>query len=75
VRRSSPRRPNTGARGVLHAVWVAGLGCSGTSIGLSRTSEAVVYGTDDRIDYFQAPDPQGQALICGAGVALVTTAG
>jgi hypothetical protein len=69
-----PTRFKIGTRTILQAVWVAGLGCSATSVGLSQTSEPVVYGTDDRIDYFQVADPQGQELIAGAAVALVTTA-
>jgi hypothetical protein len=51
---------------------VTAVGCSADSVHLTRAGGAVVYGTDDRVDYFQLSAPEDRALMAAASVALVT---
>jgi hypothetical protein len=60
-----------GAMVVLLAATALGSSCADRSDTLSRREGEIVYGQDDRLDYFQLTDPQSQTLMSGAMVALV----
>ena len=55
----------------LLALAALGSACVAGPTPVTTREGAIVYGTDDRVELFEVPDPQAQAVIAGAAVALV----
>src|SRR5436190_21032914 len=68
------RRPTSNTALLISGVLVATAGCSATSDDLSAVGGEVVYGADDRRDYFDLTDDAARDLVSGSMVALVSNA-
>jgi hypothetical protein len=65
-------RPSTDTPLLIWGVFVAAAGCSAASSRLTSVSGEVVYGTDDRVDYFDLTDDAARTVLSRSMVALVS---
>jgi hypothetical protein len=59
---------------LIGGVFVFAAGCSASSSRLSSASGEVVYGNDDRLDYFELTEDAARSTVAGSMVALVSNA-